>query len=405
MKLTQIVVDGLPKTGDRYLRWCSQLPGFGVRVNRDGSKTFVVKYRVAGKQTKRSIGKVGSVRAEEARRRAIKAIAAASDGVNVLNERRAKAQEPDIAALAKKFTTDYIPYHVRSSTAADYKRSIEKFIIPGLGSIKVSELKRDRVAAFHQSFAKTPYQANRILGTLSVMLTQAEIWGMREEGLNPCLRVKRFKEKKRERYLTPEELGRIARALQLEAATAPITASAFWLLIFTGCRLGEIQKLKWADIRVDKNEIRFSSEDTKTGATIGMKTVHLNAPAIRVLNAIPRVSDNPYVIAGRRPGQYLTDFQKPWRRIRKSANLEDVRIHDLRHTYASFAASQNHSLHIVGKLLGHTQAQTTARYAHLSADPVKKANNDVGAELAALMGFDASISQDTTEYAVTDLHK
>ena len=276
-----------------------------------------------------------------------------------------------------------MPNHVRPSTAADYTRSIDKFIIPRLGKYPVSDLTRVEIYKFHQDMAATPYQANRVLGTLSVMMSQAEIWGLRPDDINPCLKVKRFKEHKRERYLSKEELARLATALQIEAKTAPITTYGFWLLILTGCRLGEIQKLRWNQVSFERMELAFGEGESKTGR----KTVVLNSSALAILHSIPRLPDNPYVIYGRIKGQYLTDFQKPWRRIRKQAGLDDVRIHDLRHTFASFAAGQNNSLHIIGKLLGHSQAQTTARYAHLADNPVRKATDDIGFEIAEIMGL------------------
>jgi len=385
MKITQRSVNALPKTDKRYFKWCEQLSGFGVRVNLDGSKTYIVKYRVNGRQVKASIGKVEAVKAEEARRRARRIIADASDGIDRIGERKAKENQATIHDLAARFKKEYVPHHVRASTAADYARSIDKFIVPKLGRVAVANLTRADIHKFHQDLAPTPYQANRVLGTLSVMMSQAEIWGLRPEGINPCLKVKRFKEHKRERYLSTEELSRLATALQIEAATAPVTAYGFWLLILTGCRLGEIQKLRWDQVSFERMELVFGEEESKTGR----KTVVLNASALSILKTIPRLPDNPYVIHGRIEGQYLTDFQKPWRRIRKQAGLEDVRIHDLRHTFASYAAGQNNSLHIIGKLLGHTQAQTTARYAHLANDPIRKASDEVGLELAEIMGLPA----------------
>ncbi|MDG1825317.1 MAG: site-specific integrase [Henriciella sp.] len=248
-----------------------------------------------------------------------------------------------------------------------------------MGEKKVAELAREEIVEFHLRFAKTPYQANRMLGTLSVMLSQAEIWGMRPSTMNPCLKVKRFKEKKRERYLSSEEMKRLANALDEEEKTAPVTAAAFRLLIITGCRLGEIQKLKWDWVDFEREAILLP--DSKTG----MKTVYLSPQGIAILRSIPRLPENPFVITGREPRSHLTDMQKPWRRIRKAAGIEDVRIHDLRHTFAATAASNGLSLPMIGKLLGHTQAQTTARYAHLAADPVRKANADVARLIAESM--------------------
>lgn len=379
MRISQQSVKQLEPKSKTYSVWCSELKGFGVRVNPAGSMSFIAKYRVNGKQQMATIGRTDSLKAEAARRRARELMGSAAMGINEIALEKADRSAATITELAERFIETYIPYHLKPSTQKDYRRSIEKFIIPKLGRTKVRELDRAAISEFHQGFADTPYQANRILGTLSVMLTQAEIWGMRPEGINPCLRVKRFREKKRERFLSSEEMGRLAESLEQEAKEAPSAAAAFRLLILTGCRLGEIQKLQWRDIDFEREEIRLS--DSKTG----QRTVYLSPQGISLLNSIPRVEGNPYVIVGRQPGGYLTDLQKPWRRVRKRADLEDVRIHDLRHTFAANAAASGLSLPMIGKLLGHTQAQTTARYAHLAADPVRKANADVARLIAEAM--------------------
>ncbi|MEO1359986.1 MAG: tyrosine-type recombinase/integrase [Pseudomonadota bacterium] len=384
MRITQRTIQKLKPRASRYVVWCEDLKGFGVRVGTSGNKSFVAQYRVEGRERKTTLGRTDKLKVEQARRMAQSLLGSAARGVDEVQDKQIASSAPTIQMLGEKFLDEYVPYHLKPSTQADYKRSIEKFIIPELGDKKVASLTRQSIAAFHHGLAATPYQANRVLGTLSIMLTQAEIWGMRKEGVNPCLRVKRFKEKKRERFLSPEEFSRLAEALDEEAKTAPIAAAAFRLLILTGCRLGEIQKLEWDDVDYARSEIQIPEAKSKTGS----RTVYLSEQGISVLRAIPRLPDNPYVIHGKTTGNYLTDLQKPWRRVRKTANLPDVRIHDLRHSFAANAAAQGLSLPMIGKLLGHTQAQTTARYAHLAADPVRKANADVAKQIAESMGLE-----------------
>jgi integrase len=379
MRITQRNVQTLEPRKSVYTVWCDSLKGFGVRVGTGGTKSYFVQFRVNGKERKVTIGRTDKFKAEAARKIAQGLLGSAARGVDEVELKTQSDAAPTISDLAAKFISEYAPHHLKESTQADYLRSIEKFIVPQLGDKKIVDLNRQAAASFHHSLSRTPYQANRVLGTLSVMLTQAEIWGMRPEGPNPCLRVKRFKEKKRERFLSSDEMARLASALDEEAKSAPVTAAAFRLLILTGCRLGEVQKLTWDEVDFEREEIRLS--DSKTGT----KTVYFSEQGAAILKSIPRLPDNPYVIHGRVEGQYLTDFQKPWRRIRKAADLEDVRIHDLRHTFAANAAAQGLSLPMIGKLLGHTQAQTTARYAHLAADPVRKANADVARVIASSM--------------------
>ena len=195
--------------------------------------------------------------------------------------------------------------------------------------------------------------------------------------------MKRFKEEKRERFLSDEEYQRLGAALKEIEAERSETASAIAairLLMLTGCRLSEIQKLRWEHVDLDVGELRLT--DTKTGA----KLVYLGDPAIAVLRGIDRQENNPWVIAGRKPGSHLTDLQHPWRRIRKRAGLDDVRIHDLRHSFASGGLLVGEGLPMIGKLLGHTQVQTTARYAHLANDPIKSAANRIASRIAEVAG-------------------
>ena len=277
--------------------------------------------------------------------------------------------------------SDYVPSRCRPSTTKEYRRNIDLFILPALGRLKVADISRVHIADLHNAHRDKPYQANRTLGVLSVMFNQAEIWGLREDGSNPCRHVKKYAEKKRERYLSPEELNRLGdtlRKLELDGTESQAAIDALRLLILTGCRLGEIQTLKWEYVR--GNIIYLP--DSKTGA----KRVYLGKGALEVLANIEQQDGNPYVIPGTRPGSHLTDMQKPWRRIRKAAGLEDVRIHDLRHTFASNAVGLGESLPMIGKLLGHTQQQTTQRYAHLAEDPMQAAADRVSSELSRLIG-------------------
>ena len=194
--------------------------------------------------------------------------------------------------------------------------------------------------------------------------------------------MEKFREKKRERYLSDEEMVRLAGVLA-EAERAgtdwPEVIASIKLLIFTGCRLSEILTLRWDWVNFERKCLELP--DSKTGA----KLVHLSDPAVEVLNNIRRREANPHVIPGTKAGAHLVNLEKPWRRIRRRAGLEDLRLHDLRHTYASIAAGLGEGLPIIGRLLGHTQPATTARYAHLAADPLKAANERVGGALAGMM--------------------
>lgn len=214
------------------------------------------------------------------------------------------------------------------------------------------------------------------------MMNLAEEWGLRPDGSNPCRHVTKFRELKRERYLTQEELHRLGATLadaQASQTESPFAIAAIGLLILTGARLGEILTLRWDFVDLENRVLRLP--DSKTGA----KLIYLNDAVIKMLRAMPRLDGNPYVIPGQKPGSHLVELQKPWRRIRAKAKLPDVRIHDLRHSFASVAAGIGMSLPMIGKLLGHSQPATTARYAHLAADPLRAASDLVATEIMSVM--------------------
>ena len=192
--------------------------------------------------------------------------------------------------------------------------------------------------------------------------------------------MQKYNEKKRERFLTDEEfhrLGQVLNDIEADGSETLAAVTAIRLLMLTGCRLNEIQTLRWDDVNLEAAEIRL--RDGKTGA----RMVPLSGATVSVLSALPRPEDNPWVIVGRKPGAHLTDLQHPWRRIRARADLDDVRIHDLRHSFASRALALGESLPMIGKLLGHTQVQTTARYAHLANESVKASGSRVGDSIGA----------------------
>src|SRR5215471_4247279 len=211
---------------------------------------------------------------------------------------------------------------------------------------------------------------------LSKMFNLAEVWGLRPDGSNPCRHVEKFTEKKRERMLSPAELARLGDAAY---DGSPYAVAAFKVLVFTGARLGEVLGLQWQWVDFERGEARLP--DSKTGA----KTIHLPPPALAVLTELPRVAGNPHVIVGGKPGAALVNLEKPWHAIRKAAGLDDVRIHDLRHAFASVGVASGMGLPIIGQMLGHSQPQTTARYAHLASDPVKAAAAAVASKIAAAM--------------------
>jgi integrase len=216
-----------------------------------------------------------------------------------------------------------------------------------------------------------------VLSVLSKALNLAELWGYRPNHSNPCLHIKKYGENKRERFLNQEEMNQLMKVLDEEEQSNenPWHLHAIRLLLLTGCRLSEILTLKWDEVDFDNQCLRL--RDSKTGK----KPVYLSTPAVDLLKRIPQEMGNSFVICGGKEGAHLVNLQKPWRRIRAKVGLDDVRIHDLRHTFASIAASNGLSLPIIGALLGHKQTQTTARYAHLIGQPLIEASEKIGGKI------------------------
>lgn len=364
---------------ERFL-WDSELHGFGLRCSPKGRKTFILQYRQNGRTRRMSLGQFGALTPEQARELARRHLGDVAKGEDPSGERQRERKAPNVSALCERFLEEHVAVVCKPTTQREYRRSCELYIKPKLGGLRVMAVTRPDVAELHHSLRTRPYQANRVLSLLSKMFNLAEIWGLRPDGSNPTRHVPKYKEYKRERFLSPDEIDRLWRTLDKAVSDETETlhvASAFKLLLLTGCRLSEIQKLKWSYIRDDVIWL----PDAKTGP----RRVLLNQTALSVLSALPRQTGNPYVIVGAVDGQHVTDLQKPWRRIRATAELDDVRIHDLRHTYASIAAMAGQSLPMIGRLLGHTQAQTTARYAHLADETTRRAANEVDGLLGSFL--------------------
>ena len=385
-KITKRSVDALTPTanGTETVLWDSELKGFGVRVQKGGGKSYVLHYRVGTGRgaplRKLTIGRHGSPwTPETARREAKTLLGMIEEGADPAADKMSRREAPTLAELAERFLAEHAEAKRKGSTAAEYKRLLDKIILPALAKQKVADVTRADVTKLHHANRKAPYQANRVLAVLSKMFNLAERWGLRLDGSNPCRHVEKFAERKRERMLSPAELARLGDALAAYGGS-PYAVAAVKLLVFTGARLGEVLGLRWEWIDFDRGEARLP--DSKTGA----KTLHLPPPALAVLAELPRLDGNPYVVAGAKPGAALVNLEKPWRAIRKPAELADVRLHDLRHAFASVAASSGMGLPIIGKMLGHSQPATTARYAHLASDPVKAAAAAVAGKIAAAMG-------------------
>jgi integrase len=382
-KLTKRLVDAAEVRGTEYFIWDDDIHGLGVRILPSGRKGYVVQYRAGRRSRRISLGASTVLTCEQARSRAIAIIAAARTGDDPAAERDAGRSAITVKELAERFDREHIAIRIKASTAKEYRRNLRRFILPALARLSVTEVTRADVAKFHHDLRHIPYQANRCLEVVSKMFNLAEMWGLRPDGSNPRKHIRKYPEEKRQRFLSAAELrrvGEVLREMECERIELPSATLAVRLLIFTGCRLNEIMTLKWEHVDFTDRVLRLP--DSKTGA----KVVHLGQPAIEHLKAAGPINGNPWVIAGALESKRLSDLQPFWQRVRARAGLKDARIHDLRHTFASTAVASGQGLPMIGKLLGHTQVQTTARYAHLAADPVRSAADSVASSLQQALG-------------------
>jgi integrase len=382
-KLTKRIVDAAETQATEQFIWDSDIPGFGLRVLPSGRKGYVVQYRAGRRSRRISLGPCTVLTCEQARIRAITIVAAARNGEDPAAERDAGRKAITIKELAERFDKEHIAIRVKASTGKEYRRNLQRFILPALGQLTVTGVTRADIAKFHHDLRHIPYQANRCLEVISKMFGLAEMWGLRPDGSNPRKHIRKYPEERRERFLSAAELrriGEVLREMEAERVESPSAILAARLLILTGCRLGEIMTLQWDYVDFDERVLRLP--DSKTGK----KVVHLGTPAMEYMHVAQRIDGNPWVITGTLPGKPLSDLQPFWQRVRARAGVKDVRIHDLRHTFASTAVASGQGLPMIGKLLGHTQVQTTARYAHLAADPVRSAADAVAQDLRRALG-------------------
>lgn len=378
-RLTKSFVESLPVPAARAtLEWDDKVSGFGIKVLPNGTRKYVLKYRThggrAGRQRWLGLGTHGPVTADQARTSAQKALAAVAEGGDPQGQRKAVATAPTLSDVWERYERDHLGLK-KASTQQGYKAIWRDRLEPTFGKQRVREIGRGEVDAFHKKLGATPYQANRILALLSRLMNLAEGWEWRE-GTNPCRHISKFRESARQRFLTGAEIAAVrnARAKLLADGDIPAhAASILELLLLTGARSGELASAKWQ--WVDWKLQMIALPDSKTGA----KTIYLSDDAIALLREQhERSKAQEFIFPGRSAGKHIHNLRKPWARICKEAGLSGVRVHDLRHTAASLALGSGTSLAIVGRLLGHSQAQTTLRYAHLEADPALRAANLIG---------------------------
>lgn len=382
-KLTKREIDGLTASGKApaYL-WDEAVPGFGVKALQSGPKRFILKYRADGggrgaRQRWLAIGTYGPLTLDQARDLARQAYADIARGGDPQGKKFLLRAAPTLTDVWSRFETEELP-NKKPATQRDYNALWTNLLAPKFGTSKVETLARGDIDRFHKAFRETPYQGNRALALLSRLMALAEAWEWRAQGTNPCKHVSRFEEKARTRYLTPIELRRLGASLTKLAADETISQTArnaIELLLLTGARLNEVLAAQWKWVDLKAGVLRLP--DSKTGA----KPIYLSEQAKAVLKRQKAISGRKTCIfpSANDPKKPFVNLRKPWQHVCADAKIANVRLHDLRHTAASIAVTQGASLPVIGRLLGHSQAQTTQRYAHVDADPALKAANEIGA--------------------------
>jgi integrase len=404
--------------------WDGALAGFGVAAFApttevpEGRKVYVAQFRLHGRSRRMALGEHGRITPDQARSKAKKVLGQVEDGKDPIEERRKERAVRTFKAVADEFIELHAKAKRKTRTADDYEALLKNHVLPAIGSRRVVDVRRADVAKLHAKLSDKPETGNRCLSVISSIWN----WAARRDEVkredNPAKGIERNPETRRERFLTSDEIARLGDTLRT-AETAGIpwaidvdapnakhvpkknrttvidrhATAAIRLLILTGARVSEILTARWEWIDWERGLLFLP--DSKTGK----KAIYLPAPALALLEDLPRVKGNPHIIAGHGPrkktpeqdgkkpteGPPRADLKKPWAAVAKHAALEGVRLHDLRHSFASIGAGASLGLPIIGKLLGHTQPATTARYSHLDADPLHRAANLIGGHIAAAL--------------------
>ncbi len=409
IKLTKRTLDTLAAADRPYIAFDADLTGFGVRVMPTGVKSWIVEYRPHGggravAKRRVTLGKVGALTPDQGRRMAADMLAQVRLGGDPASERAERREAVTVGELLKLFDEQYIGPMLKPGTAVSHRIALND-LRRAHGAVKAEGLTRAHIAALHARMADRPCAANRAVAVWSKAFAWGATRGLVPEGLNPARGLQKYREQGRERYLTRDELSALGDALRLGETNGlpyavdeagprskhapkpenrkrkldPFAVAAIRLLILTGARLREILDSKWSYVDFERGVIFLPESKT------GKKTIYLSAAAQSILQGLPRIEGNLHVIAGAKNGSPRADLKKPWAAVAAHAGLSGVRLHDLRHSFASVGAGASFGLPIVGKLLGHTQAATTARYAHLDADPLRLAVETIGATITAAM--------------------
>jgi integrase len=379
-KFTKSYIETLKINNKPYEVWDTEIKGLGCRVHPSGKRTYYFLYRLHKGTSKQrlKVGVHGSITCDIAReivRRWTGDIARSIDPKEHSKKLEIKEKQSiTMEAFLTLFTEKHKKVHNKESTIDRDAYRLKGVLVPFLGKMKVSDVTGEHILKLQEHLKNSPIQFNRCNSILSKAFSLAELWGYRPKNSNPCFGIQKYPEKKKERFLTNAELATLNEILNRQEVvklSSPYSIAAIRMLMYTGCRSGEILNLKWSDVFLTEGYLHL--KDSKTGE----KTIPLNESAKAILGNLRQQKGNPYIFVGEKPGTCLTTLKTAWTKVRRLAGLEEVRIHDLRHTFASLAIKQGVDLYTVSKLLGHKNIATTTRYAHLEMKQLLKATNVV----------------------------
>jgi integrase len=385
-KITKKLVDEIEPSDKPVFVFDVDQAGFVLKVTPTGHRTYQLRYRMGGRNTRvrtYTIARHGEMTPEQARRTAQALVGDIRRGIDPSLAKQKRTQEERGAITVELAAADFMELHTKSKrrprTITEYDKLLRNVILPAFGNRRIMDMATADIERWHHAMKATPYQANRALAVLSKLMNWAQSRGHRQ-GDNPCKMVEKFKEIGRKRYLSLQEIGRVGEAIRdLEAAgqLSPHVAAFFRVVLLTGMRKNEIQLLEWQRVNFDRSVILLEDGLDDGDAKNGSRDVPISGPVRLILADLPRISGNPYVFVGKLKGRPIVNVSKPWARVLAAADIPGVRIHDLRHTAASIGVASGASLALIGGVLGHKSPQTTARYVHLSDDPVRAVSETI----------------------------
>ena len=382
--LTERIVRDAKPDGKTRIVWDNQVKGLGLRITAKGVKSFILNYRIGGRERRMTLARASEISLKAARKKAAEYLEGIRmDGIDPLEVKQEAREAPTIADGLARFFNEYAPARIKDgflkqSTFNDYRQQANKYLRASLGRLKIADVRRDHIEKMVAPISGKTIR-NRVLTLTSVLFTQFEDWGWRSQNSNPAYGIKRTREEPRDRVLSPSEMAQLAKSLKLFEGQYPVSVAAIRFAALSGLRIGEILNIRYEDINFETG--RLVLPDTKTG-----RRVHdLPEPALAILNSLPH-SRCPWIFNhNRKKAITYRTVRKHFLLITKQAELVDIHIHDLRRGYMTAAAASGINSHTLRDLLGHKNTKTADRYIRNVGSPVREARAETTDKIAAMM--------------------